>query len=52
LIAAAGRKPEMSTFFGKSLGSGCADAFRCAGDQDALAAQMKIHGVTRLFWNV
>jgi hypothetical protein len=37
----------MTTFFGKSFGGGGADALRCTGDEDALAAQMQIHGITR-----
>jgi hypothetical protein len=41
LIAAAGGKKQMATF----LGGGSTDALRCAGDQNALAAQMKIHGI-------
>jgi hypothetical protein len=45
LIAAAGGKAEMAAFFGKGFGGGRTDAFRCAGDQDALAAQMEVHGI-------
>ena len=45
LIAAAGGQKEMATFLGEGFGGGGADALRCAGDQDALAAQMKIHGI-------
>jgi hypothetical protein len=37
----------MTAFFGKGFGRRRADALRCAGDQDAFAAQMKIHGITR-----
>ena len=48
LIAAAGGEPEMAAFLGKGLGGGRANALRGAGDQDALAAQMKIHGIARL----
>jgi hypothetical protein len=48
LIAAAGGQHDMGAFFGERLGGGRADALRCARDQDALAAQMEIHGITRL----
>src|SRR5205085_9765918 len=48
LIAAAGGKPDMSAFFGECFGSGRADAFRCACDQDTFAAQMEIHEISRL----
>ena len=40
----------MAAFLGKGFGGGRANALRCAGDQDALAAQMQIHGITRLSW--
>ncbi len=52
LIAAAGREPQMTAFFGESLGGGGADALGGAGDQDALAAQMKIHGISLLVGKV
>ena len=52
LIAAAGRQTEMAAFFGKGFGGRRADALRCAGDQDAFAAQMKIHGIARLMGEV
>ena len=48
LIAAAGGKPDMTAFLGENLRGGRADALRCAGYQDALAAQMEIHGMARL----
>jgi len=48
LIAAAGRKAEMAAFFGKGFGGRSPNALRGAGDQDAFAAQMKIHGTTLL----
>ena len=48
LIAAAGGEPQMAAFLGKGFGGGRANALRCAGDQDALAAQMQIHGIARL----
>jgi len=41
-------QPEMSAFFGERLGGGRADTLRGAGDQDAFAAQMEIHGITLL----
>src|SRR6185437_359761 len=44
LVAAARRQHQMRAFLGKRFGGGRADALRCAGDQDALAAQMKVHG--------
>jgi hypothetical protein len=52
LIAAAGRQPKMTAFFGKGFGGRRAEALGCAGDQDAFAAQMKIHGITRLMGDV
>ena len=48
LIAAAGGEPEVAAFLGKGFGGGRANALGRAGDQDALAAQMQIHGSTRL----
>src|ERR1700676_3489343 len=48
LIAAAGRQPQMAAFFGEGFGGGRTNALRCAGDQDALATQMQIHGIFSL----
>ena len=48
LIAAASRQAKVAAFFGKGLGGRSPNALRGAGDQDAFAAQMKIHGTTRL----
>src|SRR5438445_12756565 len=48
LIAAARRESEMAAFLGKGFGGGRANALGGAGDQDAFAAQMKIHGIARL----
>ena len=45
LVAAAGREAEIAAFFRKGFGGGGANALGGAGDQDALAAQMKVHGV-------
>ena len=45
LIAAAGGQKQMATFLGEGFGGGGTDALRCAGDQNALAAQMQIHGI-------
>jgi hypothetical protein len=42
----------MATFLGKGLGGGSTDALRCAGDQDALAAQMEIHGIALLMGDI
>ncbi len=47
-IAAAGREHEVAAFLGEGFGGGRADALRCARNQDALAAQMQIHGVSRV----
>jgi hypothetical protein len=47
-IAAAGRQHDVTAFLGKGFGCGRANALRCAGDQDTLAAQVQIHGETRL----
>ena len=44
LVAAAGGKPEMAAFLGEGFGGGRADALGGAGDENALAAQMQIHG--------
>ena len=43
-IAAAGGEHEVAAFFGKGFGGRRANALGGAGDQDALAAQMQIHG--------
>src|SRR6476620_7013801 len=48
LVAAAGGEAEVAAFFGEGFGGGCANTFGGAGDQDALAAQMQIHGNARL----
>ena len=48
LIAAAGGEQEMAAFLGKGFGGGRANALGGAGDQDALAAQMQVHGISRL----
>jgi hypothetical protein len=37
----------MGTFLGKGLGSRRANALGSAGDQNALAAQMQVHGSAR-----
>jgi hypothetical protein len=37
----------MAAFLGEDFGRGRADAFRRAGDQDALATQMQVHAVSR-----
>ena len=47
LIAAAGGEAEVAAFLRESFGRGRANTFGGAGDQDALAAQMQIHGNTR-----
>src|SRR5215216_5513226 len=44
LIAAAGGEAKVAAFLGEGFGRGRANAFRGAGDKDALAAQMQIHG--------
>jgi hypothetical protein len=36
----------MTAFFGKRFGGGRANTLGSAGDEDALAAQMEIHGIT------
>src|SRR5260370_23655030 len=51
-IAAAGGEPEVAAFLGKGFGGGGTNALGGAGDQDALAAQMQIHGITRLLVDV
>ena len=47
LIAAAGSEPEVAAFLGKGFGGGRANALGGAGDEDTLAAQMQVHGITR-----
>src|SRR5205814_7568489 len=47
-IAAAGGEKKVAAFLGEGFGRGSADALGGAGDQDALAAQMQIHGNARL----
>ena len=47
-IAAAGREQQMAAFLGEGFGGGGTYALRCARNQDALAAQMQIHGSSRL----
>jgi len=42
----------MATFLGNGLGGGSADALGRAGDQDALAAQMEIHGIALLIGDI
>jgi hypothetical protein len=37
----------MSAFLGEGFGCGRANALRGAGDKDAFAAQMKVHGIAR-----
>ena len=44
LVAAAGGEEQMAAFLGKSFGGGGTDALGGAGDEDALAAQMQVHG--------
>ena len=48
LLAVAGGQHDVAAFLGKGFGRGRANALGGAGDQDALAAQMQIHGITRL----
>ena len=51
-LAAAGSQPQMAAFLGKGFGRGRANALGGAGDQDALAAQVQIHGFFFLAgWN-
>ena len=47
-IAAAGGEKQVAAFLGKGFGGGRANAFGRAGDEDALAAQMQIHGIFSL----
>jgi hypothetical protein len=42
----------VAAFLGKGFGGRRANALRCAGDQDAFAAQMKIHGNTLLMGDI
>src|SRR5262249_7061197 len=49
LVAAAGGETKVTTFLGEGFGGGCADAFGGAGDENAFAAQMQVHGSTRCF---
>ena len=44
LLAVAGGQHDVAAFLGKGFGRGRANALGGAGDQDALAAQMQIHG--------
>ena len=39
--------PSAVKILGKAFGCGCANALWGAGDEDAFAAQMKIHGIAR-----
>ena len=48
LLAVAGGQHDVAAFLGKGFGRGRANALGGAGDQDALAAQMQIHGISRL----
>jgi hypothetical protein len=47
LLAVAGGKPQVATFLGEGFGGGSTYALGGACDQDALAAQMQIHGNSR-----
>ena len=47
LLAVAGGQHDVAAFLGKGFGRSRANALGGAGDQDALAAQMQIHGITR-----
>src|SRR4051794_18185549 len=46
-VTAAGGEPDVTAFLGKGLGGSGADALGGAGDENALAAQMKVHGNSR-----
>ncbi len=48
LLAVAGGQHDVAAFLGKGFGGGRANALGGAGNQDTLAAQMQIHGNTRL----
>ncbi len=48
LLAVAGGQHDVAAFLGKGFGRGRANALGGAGDQDAFAAQMQIHGISRL----
>src|ERR1041385_5135564 len=49
-VAAAGGKATVAAFLGEGLGGGRANAFGGAGDENALAAQMQVHGEYSLAW--
>ena len=46
-VAAAGGEEEMAAFLGEGFGGGRTDALGGAGDENALAAQMQVHGMSR-----
>ena len=48
LFAVAGGQHDVGPFLRKGFGRGRANALGGAGDQDALAAEMQIHGISRL----
>ena len=48
LVAAAGGQAEVAAFLGEGFGRGGADALGGSGDEDALAGEMQIHGMTRV----
>ena len=48
LLAVAGGQHDVAAFFGKGFGRGRANALGGAGDEDTLAAQVQIHGISRL----
>ena len=52
LFAVAGRQHQMGAFLGEGFGRRGADTLGGAGDQDALATQMKIHGFALLLGGV
>ena len=52
LLAVAGGQHDVAAFLGEGFGGGGANALGGAGDQDALAAQMQIHGNSRLLGEV
>ena len=52
LVAAAGGEKEVTPFLGKGFGRRRANALGGAGDEDAFAAQMKVHGIARLMGDV
>ena len=49
-VAAAGGKAKVAAFLGEGFGGGRANALGGAGDENAFAAQMQVHGNTRLLW--